>query len=49
MADAAMPHDYSLVGPSAHYALKHGLANGDWYRAPIPLQACNRPRARAGR
>jgi fatty acid desaturase len=31
-----MPHDYSLVGPSSHYALEHGLANSEWYRAPIP-------------
>jgi fatty acid desaturase len=38
MAETAMPHDYSLVGPSTRYALDHGLANGDWYRAPIPRQ-----------
>jgi fatty acid desaturase len=31
----ATPHDYSLVGPSTNYALEHGLANGEWYRAPI--------------
>ncbi len=30
------PHDYSLVGPSNQFALEHGLANGEWYRAPIP-------------
>jgi hypothetical protein len=30
------PHDYSLTGPSSRYALEHGLANAEWYRAPIP-------------
>ena len=32
----APPHDYSLTGPSSRYALEHGLANAEWYRAPIP-------------
>ena len=36
MTDTTMPHDYSLVGPSSKYALDHGLANAEWYRAPIP-------------
>ena len=29
------PHDYSLTGPSSRYALDHGLANAEWYRAPM--------------
>jgi len=29
------PHDYSLVGPSSQFAIEHGLANAEWYRAPI--------------
>ena len=32
----SVPHDYSLVGSSTQYALEHGLANAEWYRAPIP-------------
>ena len=31
-----VPHDYSLVGASARHAIEAGLANGAWYRAPIP-------------
>ncbi len=31
-----VPHDYSLVGASTRHAIEAGLANGAWYRAPIP-------------
>jgi fatty acid desaturase len=39
--DLAMTHtivarDYSLVGPEARHAVESGLANAEWYRAPIP-------------
>ena len=28
--------DYSLVGPEAARAIEAGLANGEWYKSPIP-------------
>ena len=28
--------DYSLVGPNSRLAVERGLANAEWYRAPIP-------------
>ncbi|MBM3521015.1 MAG: fatty acid desaturase, partial [Alphaproteobacteria bacterium] len=31
-----LPHDYSLVGASSRHAIAQGLANGAWYKAPIP-------------
>ncbi len=36
MDQNTIPHDYSLTGASAKYAVEHGLAGADWYRAPIP-------------
>ncbi|MBI3673344.1 MAG: fatty acid desaturase family protein [Rhizobiales bacterium] len=30
------PRDYSLVGAQSRHAIEAGLANGEWYRAPIP-------------
>lgn len=36
MDQNTVPHDYSLTGASAKYAVAHGLAGAEWYRAPIP-------------
>ena len=30
------PRDYSLVGPDSKHAIEMGLADAEWYRAPIP-------------
>jgi fatty acid desaturase len=32
----ATNRDYSLVGPEAAKAIEAGLANGEWYKSPVP-------------
>jgi fatty acid desaturase len=37
MTDAiTYPRDYSLIGPESRRAVERGLANAEWYQAPIP-------------
>ena len=35
MTDAIFPRDYNFLGRDAKRALKIGLANAQWYQAPI--------------
>jgi len=43
----ATNRDYSLVGPEAAKAIEKGLANGEWYKSPVPRKRLKELMARS--